>query len=303
METFKDLLAGTVAGWAQVLVAQPFDILKVRLQTQDASNPKYRGAVDCFRQTLRQGPLEFYRGTLSPLLGVGVVVSIQFTALQVAQRAWLDAKRRAGDLSPTLALGEVFGCGAVAGLACSAVSSPVEHVRIRMQVQNVGAGTSYKGSVDAARQILSQHGLAGLYKGYTPTLARETLGFGCYFAFYEMAKRFLVQQGGSEADLGMWDYMGAGAFAGFCMWIPSYPADVMKSRFQAMPFDQTPSLRAATKALLAKEGLRGLFAGFGPCMVRAAPVNGVTFLVYEVVKQRLDAALPTAEHDHWQGQT
>lgn len=49
----QDLIAGTVGGWAQVIVGQPLDTIKVRLQTQP-SPPIYRNATDCFSQLVKQ---------------------------------------------------------------------------------------------------------------------------------------------------------------------------------------------------------------------------------------------------------
>lgn len=48
----QDLIAGTVGGWAQVVVGQPLDTIKVRIQTQP-SPPIYRNATDCFQQLIR----------------------------------------------------------------------------------------------------------------------------------------------------------------------------------------------------------------------------------------------------------
>lgn len=49
----QDVIAGTIGGWAQVIVGQPLDTIKVRLQTQP-SPPIYRNATDCFQQLFRQ---------------------------------------------------------------------------------------------------------------------------------------------------------------------------------------------------------------------------------------------------------
>ncbi|GAA5800466.1 hypothetical protein HPULCUR_005896 [Helicostylum pulchrum] len=67
----QDLIAGTVGGWAQVIVGQPLDTIKVRLQTQP-SPPLYKNATDCFRQLVKQeGPKGLYRGVMPPLAGIG----------------------------------------------------------------------------------------------------------------------------------------------------------------------------------------------------------------------------------------
>jgi hypothetical protein len=66
----KDLFAGAVGGVAQVLIGQPFDIVKVRLQTTQ----QYTGALDAATQIYKnEGALAFYKGTLTPLIVLGPV--------------------------------------------------------------------------------------------------------------------------------------------------------------------------------------------------------------------------------------
>ena len=70
-----------------MIVGQPFDIVKVRLQTQTSAH--YSGAGDCFMKIFRsEGPMAFYKGTLSPLLGVGAAVSIQFGVNEMFKRVF-----------------------------------------------------------------------------------------------------------------------------------------------------------------------------------------------------------------------
>ena len=78
-----EFIAGWVGGVGQVLSAQPFDIIKIRLQTQDSANPKYNNMVDCFKKIMaEEGPMTFYKGTASPLVGVGSICATQFMAYQ-----------------------------------------------------------------------------------------------------------------------------------------------------------------------------------------------------------------------------
>lgn len=63
---FNGMVAGTWffnAGWSQVFVMQPFEIIKVRLQTQDPNAKVYSGIVDCFKSIVnKEGPLALYKG-------------------------------------------------------------------------------------------------------------------------------------------------------------------------------------------------------------------------------------------------
>lgn len=48
---------------SQVFVTQPFEIIKVRLQTQSKEAPAYKGIVDCLTKIVKnEGPLALYKG-------------------------------------------------------------------------------------------------------------------------------------------------------------------------------------------------------------------------------------------------
>jgi hypothetical protein len=64
---------------SQVFVMQPFEIIKIRLQTQTQEARLYNGIVDCFKQIVtKEGPLALEKGSLVPLFGVGLTGSVRF---------------------------------------------------------------------------------------------------------------------------------------------------------------------------------------------------------------------------------
>ena len=76
----------------------------------------------------------------------------------------------------------------------------------------------------------------------------------------------------------------SGAFAATCAWGVGYPADVIKTRVQAMNSKATDkggtSIEAATRSLLreANGDVRVLYRGIGLKLVRAVPMNALGFL-------------------------
>jgi hypothetical protein len=63
LDLFRGFVCGTVSGWAQVVVMQPFEIIKVRLVNQSLLNPQYKGIMDCFHQIRKnEGVRSFYKG-------------------------------------------------------------------------------------------------------------------------------------------------------------------------------------------------------------------------------------------------
>lgn len=117
---------------------KPFDTVKVRLQTQSSINPIYSGVGDCVKKTVsEEGLLGLYKvcshltkGTLTPLMGAGVCVAIQFSAMETAKRFFA----KSGPAQPLSPL-QLYACGAFSGICNSVISGPMEHVRTRLQVQ------------------------------------------------------------------------------------------------------------------------------------------------------------------------
>lgn len=64
-QNLKDIISGFVSGWCQVIIMQPFEIVKVRLQTQSTTNPYYNGMIDAFKKIGKEeGLMSFYKGIM-----------------------------------------------------------------------------------------------------------------------------------------------------------------------------------------------------------------------------------------------
>lgn len=301
----KDCIAGSAGGVLQVLAGQPFDTIKVRMQTQPVplagASPLYDGPLDCLRKTIgEEGPRALYKGMLTPLLGVGLCASVQFVVLEQMKRMF-GARHQGSPISgsPLLALtqSELFLAGASAGTANSFISGPIEHIRTRLQVQTSATASAltplYKGPWDCARRIFSTHGLRGVYKGQIPTMLREFFGYGVYFAAYErLVQNAMNREGKRREELETHKVILYGATAGYVFWFTVYPVDAIKSKMQTDGL--SPAERKykgvidCAKVTWRQEGFIGFFRGFVPCLLRAAPANGATFLGFEAAMRFLN---------------
>ncbi|KAK3677240.1 carrier protein ymc1 [Recurvomyces mirabilis] len=289
--TLKDLFSGAVGGVAQVLIGQPFDIVKVRLQT----TTQYRGALDGATQILKnEGAAAFYKGTLTPLIGIGACVSVQFGAFNYARRAF-EAQNAAAqnktinqiEAEPQpLSYGQYYAAGAFAGVANTLLSSPIEHIRIRLQTQPHGAGKLYSGPLDCISKLSRSPNVAmGLYCGTSVTLIREAQAYGFWFLTFEYlmqsdAKRNKVVR----KEIPTWKIALYGGLAGEMLWITSYPFDVIKSKMQTDGWGEKQrykSMRDAFAQTWKQEGLMGFWRGVGPTLLRALPVSAGTFATVE----------------------
>ncbi|KAJ3319064.1 Mitochondrial carrier protein ymc2 [Gonapodya sp. JEL0774] len=211
----------------------------------------------------------------------------------------IPPSERSATTPPPFSTWQFALAGAVSGLSTSFIVAPVEHIRIRLQVQTSEAearaagNTFYKGPVDAIRSIYREAGIRGVWKGQFVTIPREVLSYGAYYLTYEsLVQRYLQRNNISDrSKLPTAQSMGFGAIAGFAFWIACYPVDVVKAKIQLDSLD--PTKRAYRSAIhcvtstLRSEGAKGLFRGFVPCMLRAAPVNAATFAAFEIAMNAL----------------
>ena len=184
----------------------------MRLQSPQAGL-SYSGTLDCISKTIKnEGFSAFYKGTMSPLVGIAFCVSIQFATLEEMKRVFTQLNG-GQSVSPS----QFYLAGGIAGVANSVVSGPVEHIRTRMQVQT---SLEYKSTLDCFKKIYSEHGLRGIYKGQPVTMIREFLGYGGYFFAYETLVQNAVSKvsGMKVSDLPTWKVMLFGAGAGYAMW-------------------------------------------------------------------------------------
>lgn len=180
-----------------------------------------------------------------------------------------------------MSLTQFYLAGGAAGVTNSIVSGPVEHIRIRLQTQPHGAARIYVGPWDCTRKIIRYAGIFGLYQGQVVTLLREFHGYGVWFATYEyLVKQAMQRMQKKRNELPNWMIALCGGLAGETLWLLSHPLDVIKSKMQSDGFSQEKqyaTMRDAFRQTWVKGGIRGLFYGLGPALLRAMPVSAGTF--------------------------
>ncbi|KAJ2451273.1 hypothetical protein EV183_003727 [Coemansia sp. RSA 2336] len=80
-----------------------------------------------------------------------------------------------------------FIAGAMAGLAQSAVATPLDSLRVRFEVEDMVNGR-YHSWWNFARGQISELGLHGLYRGLKLTLAKDVIGYAGFFGLFEWIK-------------------------------------------------------------------------------------------------------------------
>jgi hypothetical protein len=217
-EAAKDILAGTIGGFAGKLIEYPLDTIKVRLQASVSGlGQKFVGPWECFQRTVRnEGVAGLYKGLSFPLFGTVLETATLFWSNGALRRALVER----GHLEPgaDLPIPLVFLSGAGSGFFVSFVLTPLELVKCRLQVQADGPRADgrrlYQGPVDCLRRSIKHEGISVLYRGHAATLLREIPGTGCWFTAYELCVRSMMQPGQTRKDLHPGVIITAGAMGG-----------------------------------------------------------------------------------------
>ncbi|PWN23807.1 mitochondrial carrier [Microstroma glucosiphilum] len=340
-----DFLAGTAGGIASLLVGQPFDTIKTRLQAQAtpqfslqaghatpvaaststtpllnaaavaprsgaaapvpsygasiisvAPTRYYRSATDALQIIVREEKFfGLFKGVTSPLLGVAAMNACIFGSYGLVLRYQGGSEAGGG-----ATLGQIFLAGCASGVISSLLTTPIELIKIREQLDCSTKGAKPQ-TLTIIKQLWAKRRLAGLYRGLGATCLRD-LGYGPYFLCYEVFNRMLLSlhdatpyPSSQPPQLSNLELACSGALAGVLAWVSTFPIDCIKTRVQASNrIDGEAgwslgrgSVVAATKEIWREGGVRAFWRGVGATVMRAIPVNASLFVVYEATKEAL----------------
>lgn len=221
-------------------------------------------------------------------------MSIQFGAFHSARR-WFEARNADNSKlkTPDLGYGQYFAAGAFAGVSNAVLSTPIEHIRIRLQSQPHGDARLYNGPIDCVRKLSSHEGvLRGIYRGSAVTLYREASAYGAWFTAFEyLMNSDAARNKVDRKDIPAWKIAFYGGLAGEALWLASYPFDVIKSKMQTDGFganQKYPTMRSCFAATYRADGLKGFWRGIWPTLFRAMPVSAGTFAVVEMTMRAIN---------------
>lgn len=273
VENLKSFTAGGFGGVCAVLTGHPFDLMKVRLQTNQA-----KSTIEAVSTTFKaDGLLGFYRGVIPPLAGVTPMFAVSFWGYDLGKKIVSSFS----DTSQGFTIAQTSAAGFFSAIPTTAIAAPFERVKVVLQIQNK---TNQTGTIDAVKTILRTGGLRSLFKGSAATVARDGPGSALYFATYEYLKKKLTNQE-NDGQLSLMAISVAGGFAGVAMWLGVFPIDTIKSVQQSS--EGKISIAEVAKKIYSKGGLKGFFPGIGPALLRSFPANAATFVGVEVAKKAL----------------
>ncbi|EFJ30847.1 hypothetical protein SELMODRAFT_89452 [Selaginella moellendorffii] len=292
---WEEATAGAVAGVATVVALHPLDIVRTRFQADDGRNRfvhQYKSTANALLTIARtEGVKGLYAGLSPAVFGSSLAWGLYF--LFYSNIKEMHQRRLGGELGP----GHHLVASAEAGALVSAMTNPIFLVKTRLQLQPPnGSQQPYSGFMDAFHSIRKVEGWRGFYKGFGPSVLLVSHGALQFMAYEEgrkmaIAARKRVDPSATENSLTSLDFAVLGATSKLFALFLTYPYQVIRTRSQQRPDSQgSLSYRGGWHAFtetLKYEGVRGLYKGMVPNLLRVAPSSSITFIVYESVKKIL----------------
>ncbi|GFS25354.1 mitochondrial 2-oxodicarboxylate carrier [Elysia marginata] len=266
--------AGGCAGFVEVSIMHPLDLVKTRFQIQRGPEDpnRYTSIADCFRKMYRQeGALSFYKGILPPILAETPKRATKFFTFEQYKSLFSYAEFIPVPIALSLA-------GLAAGLTEAIVINPFEVVKVKLQAER----TTYKNqpsTISTAKEIIAKNGFGfkGLNKGLTATLGRHGVFNMFYFGIYHNVKSMVPEYKDPKADF--LRRFAIGLVAGTLSSCVNIPFDVAKSRIQGpQPVAGQIKYKGCFQTILLvykEEGFFALYKGLLPKVLRLGPGKSV----------------------------
>ncbi|XP_075414957.1 mitochondrial adenyl nucleotide antiporter SLC25A24 isoform X2 [Tenrec ecaudatus] len=281
---WRQLLAGGVAGAVSRTSTAPLDRLKIMMQVHGSKSEKMN-LVGGFRQMVKEGGIRsLWRGNGTNVIKIAPETAVKFWAYEQYKKLLTEEGQKVGTL-------ERFLSGSMAGATAQTFIYPMEVFKTRLAVAKTG---QYSGIFDCAKKILKHEGMGALYKGYIPNLLGIIPYAGIDLAVYELLKSYWLEHFAEDTvNPGVVVLLGCGALSSTCGQLASYPLALVRTRMQAQAMvDGAPQLNMVGlfRRIISKEGARGLYRGITPNFMKVLPAVGISYVVYENMKQTLGVA-------------
>lgn len=183
------------------------------------------------------------------------------------------------DVLATSPLLKSFLAGSLSGTCSTLLFQPLDLLKTRLQQPAVRGNAKRYGMVAHFVQVVKNERVYGLWKGTIPSITRCVPGVGLYFCTMHFFKTTFRLDDPSSTEallLGICSRSVAG--------VALLPVTVIKTRFESQVYNYQ-TMGQATRDIYRREGVRGLYSGLVPTLVRDAPFSGIYLVFYSRTKR------------------
>lgn len=190
-----------------------------------------------------------------------------------------------------------FVSGGIGGMISQFAVYPIDTLKFRMQCETVSGGLHGNRLIIAtAKKMWRTGGMAAYYRG----LQMGIVGIFPYAALdlgtFEYLKRYIAarnakKRGCHEDDAQPGGFMTAaiGGFSGAVGASAVYPLNLLRTRLQSQGTVLHPrtytGIMDVTRQTIKGEGMRGLYKGLTPNLLKVIPAVSITYVVYDKSKK------------------
>uniref|UniRef100_A0A5S6QRH6 Solute carrier family 25 member 40 n=1 Tax=Trichuris muris TaxID=70415 RepID=A0A5S6QRH6_TRIMR len=241
---------------------------------------RFSGTMDAFFKISRYEGIGALWSGLTPALAMAIPATVCYFTLydnlvsrlyrQFGQELWV----------PMLA-------GGSARVVSATLISPLEMARTKLQSKSM----RFFDVVDAVNSMIRQSGLKSLYLGLGPTLLRDVPFSAIYWTSVEYLKSEVLWRLNKQ-DTSFSISLCIGAFSGSVAALCTLPFDVVKTHRQIQLGEMDPcgqknasvSTWRSLSLLRQKHGVKSLFTGIVPRLVKVAPACAIMIATYDYGK-------------------
>ena len=135
---------------------------------------------------------------------------------------------------------------------------------------------------EAVYLIYEREGPKGYYRGFMPSILKNTMTSGTYFSLlYYLRIMFQKTQMMSDNWVNFW----SSAIARCIQSVLSNPIIVIKTRLEVLGFSEYNNFFDAMRKIVQNEGYAGFFTGLKISLIRDVPFSGIFYPIYEFCKR------------------
>uniref|UniRef100_A0A0W0F5M0 P-loop containing nucleoside triphosphate hydrolase protein n=1 Tax=Moniliophthora roreri TaxID=221103 RepID=A0A0W0F5M0_MONRR len=287
-----DFMMGGVSAAISKTSAAPIERIKLLIQNQDEMikqgrlSAPYKGIMDAGRRTVAdEGVLSLWRGNTANVIRYFPTQALNF-AFKDYFKSLFGFKKQDGYWK--WFAGNVASGGAAGASSLLFVYS-LDYARTRLandaKSAKGGGARQFNGLIDVYKKTLASDGIAGLYRGFVPSVVGIIVYRGLYFGVYDSLKP-VVLVGALEGSFLASFLLGWGVTIG--AGLASYPLDTIRRRMMMTSGSGVnyKSMFDAGSQIIAKEGAKSLFKGAGANILRGVAGAGVLSL-YDVFQAKV----------------
>jgi len=320
-DTFAPFMAGIVGGLAEWIIGHPLDTIRVRVMSDKSTKSTIYHITNAITNPFssKNGILSLYRGSRSEILSSAFTgsfifgftnfirnnlksISIKLKSNEENLDNIKEFKTNDDDEEDEVNTNLIIA-SATTGLIDGLASKPFEMIKSRQQI--VSSSNRLRSTV-AIRTLLEEGGIATFFRGWFPTMLRDSLGNAAFFVAYQTVKNNFKLKINKDTDKPFIDegitILLAGAAAGFAYVIISHPFETISTLmqidipelvinsngFKSYYKYKYTGMRNCCNQIIKKNGIRGLYRGAGTTLLRAIPSYSLSFFGYEITLKSLE---------------